>query len=79
MSCRKALLELPRRGLIRLAPLTRRYAFREARRVVVPPPIATVNCTLAELGEVELVRVTSPALSALWRGRKPVRAISFGW
>ena len=68
MSCRKAMLEMHRRGVIRLPALTRRYAFREARRIVAPPPIATVSCRLEELGEVEIVRVTSRAQSALWRG-----------
>lgn len=68
MSCRKALLVLHRRGVIRLPTLTQRYAFQETRRSAAPPPIGMVSCTLAELGEVEIVRVTSSALSALWRG-----------
>ena len=68
MSCRKAMLELHRRGVIRLPSLTRRYAFRDARRAVAPPPVATVSGTLAEVGAVEIVRVTSSSLSALWRG-----------
>lgn len=68
MSCRKAMLELHRRGLIQLPSLMKRYAFRDVRRAVAPPPIATVSGTLAELGEVEIVRVTSSSLSALWRG-----------
>jgi hypothetical protein len=66
MSCRKIMLHLHRRGLISLPALTKRYAFRQARRPVAPPPIATVNGTLAQLGEVEIVRVTSRALSGLW-------------
>jgi len=68
MSCRKALLELNRRSMIDLPALTKRYAFREARQPSAPPPIATVECPLAELGEVEMVRVNSARLSALWRG-----------
>ena len=68
MSCRKSLLELHRRGAVKLPALTRRYAFQEARQALACPPIAEVHCTLAELGEVEIIRVTSNALSALWRG-----------
>jgi len=68
MSCRKRLLELHRRGAVTLPALTRRYAFQEARQALACPPIAAVHCTLAELGEVEIIRVTSNALSALWRG-----------
>ncbi|MGH8570836.1 MAG: Druantia anti-phage system protein DruA, partial [Gammaproteobacteria bacterium] len=68
MSCRKSLLDLHRRGVIALPAITRRYAFQEAKPWVAPPPIATVECALSELGEVEIVRVTSSALSALWRG-----------
>lgn len=68
MSCRKSLSELHRRGVIALPAITRRYAFREARQHVAPPPLASVECALAELGEVEIVRVTSSAGSALWRG-----------
>lgn len=68
MSCRKSLSELHRRGVIALPAITRRYAFREARRCMAPPPLARVECALSELGEVEIVRVTSSAGSALWRG-----------
>lgn len=42
MSCRKALLKLHERGLIRLAPLKKRDPFQEAKVVTVVPPIATV-------------------------------------
>ena len=68
MSCRKSLSELHRRGVIALPAITRRYAFQEARQRVAPPPLASVECALVELGEVEIVRVTSSAGSALWRG-----------
>jgi len=67
MCCRKALLELHRKGVVELPAITKRYAFRETRLAVAPPPIATVECSLAELGEVEIVRVTSGRFSALWR------------
>jgi hypothetical protein len=68
MSCRKSLQELHRRGVVKLPALARRYAFQKARQEVTCPPIASVESTLAELGEVEIVRVTSKGLSALWRG-----------
>jgi hypothetical protein len=35
---------------------------------VTCPPVAQVACTLAELGEVELMRVSSNELSKVWRG-----------
>lgn len=68
MSCRKAMLEMHRRGIITLRPVKERYPFQQPRRPVAPPPIASVNCCLAELGKVEIVRVTSRNLSALWHG-----------
>jgi len=67
MSCRKALLALHERRLIRLAPLKRRYAFQQDKAVTVLPPIATVACSLAQLGEVEILRVSGREHSALWR------------
>ena len=68
MSCRKTLVALQRRGLIELPALKQRYAFQEARAPVGCPPVAQVACTLAELGEVELMRVNSNELSRVWRG-----------
>jgi len=68
MSCRKALLELHRMGKIPLPEVSGHYAFREARQAAAPPVVATVSCTLCELGEVEIVRVTPGPLAALWRG-----------
>ncbi|MCK9265213.1 MAG: IS4 family transposase [Deltaproteobacteria bacterium] len=68
MSCRKALLELHRRGKILLPEVSGHYAFRQARQLSAPPPVATVSCSLAELGDLEIVRVTAGPLSALWRG-----------
>ncbi len=68
MSCRKSLLQLHRRGVIQLPPVSRRYAFQEASTESVCPPVAMVECSLAELGEVEIVPVTTSALSAVWRG-----------
>jgi hypothetical protein len=68
MSCRKTLAVLHRRGLIELPALKQRYAFQEARLPVACPPVAQVACTLAELGEVALLRVNSTELSRVWRG-----------
>lgn len=68
MSCRKTLAQLQRRGLIELPALKRRYAFQEPRAPVACAPVAQVSCTLAELGEVELMRVSSNPLSRVWRG-----------
>jgi hypothetical protein len=67
MSCRKALLELHRRGELRLPAVRKRYGFEHRRCWVDPPPVGSVSSTLAELGAVELVRVNTAALSALWR------------
>jgi hypothetical protein len=68
MSCRKAMVEMDRRGLIALPPVTKRFAFQRAKQLVAPPVIASVECPLAELGDVELVRVVSRQHSKLWRG-----------
>jgi hypothetical protein len=68
MSCRKALLELHRMGRIPLPEVSKHYAFREVRQASAPPPVAKACCSFAELGDVEIVRVTAGPLSALWRG-----------
>ncbi|MFO7694839.1 MAG: IS4 family transposase [Vicinamibacterales bacterium] len=68
MSCRKALLELERRGAIRLPVVQKRFSFQEKRAPAAPPPIAAVECPLAELGTLEIVKVTRGALSRLWTG-----------
>ena len=68
MSCRKALAALHRRGVIELPALKQRYAFQEAVAPLACAPVAQVACALAELGEVELVRVGSNELSRVWRG-----------
>ena len=68
MSCRKALVALHRRGVIELPALRQRYAFQGPRAPVGCPPVAQLWCTLAELGEVGLIRVSSNELSRVWRG-----------
>jgi len=66
MSCRKSLVELDRRGLIALPPVRKRYTFQQVRQSACPP-LATVECSLEELGEIEILRVNG-GTSALWRG-----------
>jgi hypothetical protein len=68
MSCRKAMLDLHRRGVIELPAVTVRPAFQRPRGPVAPPPVAAVECSLAELGAVEIERVVSARQSVLWRG-----------
>lgn len=67
MSCRKSLLELHRRGVLKLPAVTARYSF-QVRQPAVCPPVALAECSLEELGEIEILGVTTSALSALWRG-----------
>lgn len=66
MSCRKVLLELERRGALRLPPARRGHAFerrRSPRRTAEVGPstlaLPRVEASLAELGPVELVAVSS--------------------
>jgi len=66
MSCRKSLVELDRRGLIALPPVRKRYTFQQVRQRACPP-LATAECSLEELGEIEILRVNG-GTSALWRG-----------
>ncbi|MFM9025457.1 MAG: IS4 family transposase [Planctomycetaceae bacterium] len=68
MSCRKAMLELERRGLVQLPAVTRQFAFQRPRTPLAPPPIGSFTGELADLGAIEIVPVRSQALSALWRG-----------
>lgn len=70
MSCRKALLELHRRGVIDLPESNGEYAFQRpmSRLGVVAPRPVEVACTFEELGRVELQMVTSrySKASGLW-------------
>ncbi len=67
MSCRKALLELDRRKEINLPKVNKHYAFQKVNKPAEAPPIAEVSCELAELGDVEIIRVTTRFHSKLWR------------
>lgn len=61
MSCRKALLELDRRGIIALPRSTRRYSFQQVADTdrSTPPKAAEVDCELSELGQIGIEIVTS--------------------
>ena len=60
MSCRVALSRLDRRGVIRLGPLTHQVPGRKRRKFCEPNPTPEpIQCSLEELGGVELVRVRS--------------------
>ena len=60
MSCRVALSRLDRRGVIRLGPLTHQAPGRKRREFSEPIPTPEpIQCSLGELGGVELVKVNS--------------------
>lgn len=61
MSCRKALLALDRRGVIRLPKSKGNYTFQERSNPALPEgtKVADVECSLAELGEIEIIGVSS--------------------
>ena len=60
MSCRVALSKLDRWGVIRLGPLTHQAPGRKKPEFCEPiPSPETIQCSLGELGGVELVRVNS--------------------
>lgn len=61
MSCRKALVELYRRGIIKLPEDKSEYSFNRpsAKAEEALPELPGVCCSLEELGEVEIVPVSS--------------------
>jgi len=71
VGCRKALVELERRGVVRLPAAVRvaGFARQRARRRRVPG-VAEVRCSLAELGAVTVEPVTSrySRSSGVWNG-----------
>ncbi len=69
MSCRKALLELNRRGLINLPKCKRRYFFQSTNPLEEFPEILEVKCSLAELGDIEILPVKSrySKASRIWK------------
>lgn len=71
VGCRKALLELERRGCVELPARAKIAAFApEAVKRREPPTIPAISCSLEELGAVEVVPVTSryAKSSAVWNG-----------
>ena len=74
MSCRKALVELHRRGVLTLPECRQAYGFRKRRegwedKVAELPEGREVSCSLEELGGVEVIPVPgrSSKLSKIWR------------
>ena len=66
MSCRVALLRLAERGVIALpAARNARGGLRKTDRWRAAPDMP-LRCTLAELGKIRLVAVTTRDLSELW-------------
>jgi hypothetical protein len=72
VSCRKALLELNRRGLITLPAAEESCFKRSRRRPLTDHPVEApeVRCTLRELGEIRIVAVSSrySKTSQIWNG-----------
>lgn len=70
VSCRKALLELNRRGLITLPAAEESCFKRSCRRPLIDQPVDApeVRCTLRELGEIRIVAVSSrySKMSQIW-------------
>lgn len=71
LSCRKALVQLARRGQVDLPGYEPVPGFtRPVVRQEKPPVVAEVECSLAELGEIEVVPVSSrySKASGIWNG-----------
>jgi len=64
MSCRKALAELDRRGILDLPVQDRIYDFEHCREITIEPDIVEVEYTLSELGEVSVCNRGKNLLSA---------------
>ena len=59
MSCRKALAELNRRGVLNLPSTKNFFGFERCADKTVEPEVATISCSLAELGEIIVEPVSS--------------------
>ena len=69
LSCRKALAELERRGLVQLPAAAKVLSLSQRRRAAAPP-VATIRGELAELGEITVLPVASrySELAQVWNG-----------
>lgn len=70
LACRKALAELERRGHVKLPAAAKVVSFGRPRARAEPPTVAEIRGELAELGEVEVVPVSSRYSGAarVWNG-----------
>ena len=59
MSCRKALAELNRRGVLDLPKPQSSVRFDKCPSKTIEPQVATISCTLAQLGEIIVEPVSS--------------------
>lgn len=59
MSCRKALAELNRRGIIKLPEIKQSYTFQKKTPQNSEPEIARLKCSLSEIGEITVEPVSS--------------------
>ena len=59
MSCRKALLELDRRGIIKLPERKESFAFEKRRTYPIDYKIATIEGSLSDLGELIIEPIKS--------------------
>ena len=58
-SCRKALAELNRRGILALPGQEKTYSFQKPAAMTLEPDIAELDCSLQELGQVSVYPVSS--------------------
>jgi len=70
VGCRKALLEIDRRGLIQLPKISKASYFQQgtSREPVEVEGVAELNCSLSELGNIEIIPVPNrySKLSSIW-------------
>jgi len=70
VSCRKALLELDRRGMIQLPEVLVQYSFHQRRdsKPVEVSGVAEVDCNFSKLGAVKIIQVPNcySKLSGIW-------------
>lgn len=70
VGCRKVLLEIDRRGLIQLPKISKASYFQQgtSREPVEVEGVAELNCSLSELGNIEIIPVPNrySKLSSIW-------------